>query len=66
MMVVSSWSHIGSVLDAFSETGLTEVNHLIWRYSFESIQPTISRFLTTTSPTGLSPKQKELWPEISL
>jgi site-specific DNA-methyltransferase (adenine-specific) len=34
MMVVSSWSHNGIVLQAFSEAGLTEGNHLLWRYSF--------------------------------
>lgn len=33
-MVVSGWSHIGTVLHAISEAGLTQVNHLIWRYSF--------------------------------
>jgi site-specific DNA-methyltransferase (adenine-specific) len=34
IFVVSGWSHIGTVLQALSETGLVEVNHLIWRYSF--------------------------------
>ena len=34
MYVFSGWNHLRDILNAIDETGLTVINHLIWKYQF--------------------------------